>query len=206
MRTFLELKRISHSSSNMRPHIAYTINHANAGGFYDFYGHVSEKHGIDISEISFAVEHPFGYYFKNNPAVSQETMATFKKQALYDIQIIRDLRHRRKLNYSNPLNLFYDYYLRNVSTYFMNPMQQIIPCRACEFSAFIDPYGDVYACTMWNEMLGNLKERSFRSVWESPLRQTARQIVRTGRCPNCWTPCEAQPSWFFNLGLARGWW
>jgi MoaA/NifB/PqqE/SkfB family radical SAM enzyme len=206
MRTFLDLKRIASSFKNMRPHIAYTISHFNAGSFPDFYGFISEEYGINIAEISFAVEHPFGYYFQDQSENNREMIHKFEKQILYDIQFIRSLMHNSKLNYTNPLNLFYDYYLENVSTYFKNPMQQVIPCKACELSAYIDPYGYVYPCTMWNKVLGSLKKRSFISIWESAKRQATMQAVRAERCPNCWTPCEAQPSWLFNLGLIRGLW
>jgi MoaA/NifB/PqqE/SkfB family radical SAM enzyme len=206
MRTMLELRQISSSYKNLRPHIAYTINHLNAGSFSDFYRFVSEEYGIGIFEISFTVEHPFGFYFQNCSATSRKSAVIFKKQALKDIQFIRDLRNDTKLSCPNPLHLFYDYYLKNVSTYFMNPMQQVIPCKACSLSAFIDPYGNVHPCTMWNNILGNLKEKSFRSIWDSQQRKLAMQTVRASRCPNCWTPCEAQPSWLLNLGFVKGWW
>jgi len=203
MRTFLELKRLTKSFNNLRPHIAYTFNVFNAGSFPSFYRFISEEYGISIVEVSFAIQHSFGYYFQNRLAATIRTNDEFKKLTLKDIQFILSLRQKSRINYTNPLSLaralFYDHYLRNVSTYFSNPKQQIIPCKACELSAYIDPNGYVYPCIMWNEVLGSLKKRSFKTIWASAERKKAMQDVSAGRCPNCWTPCEAQLSWIANL-------
>lgn len=205
MRTFLRLKRVASSFENLRPHIAYTISRFNAGSFPDFYFFIAKEYGISIEEMSFAVEHPFGYYFQNQSTTNRKVANEFRKQALKDIRFILSLKYGQKFNLS-PLNLFYKYYLRNVSTYFQNPTRQVIPCKACEMSMYIDPYGRVFPCTMWNKVIGNLKERSFKSIWKSSKRRATMQAVKAEKCPNCWTPCEAQPSWLLNFGLAKGWW
>jgi MoaA/NifB/PqqE/SkfB family radical SAM enzyme len=201
MRTFLELKRLTSSYDNLRPHIAYTISRFNAGNFHRFYHYISEEYGIGIADISFAIEHPFGYYFQNHLETTRNENE-FSKDAWKDVQFILGIRHESKINMINPLNRFYDYYLRNIPAYLNNPKQQVIPCKACELSAYIDPYGYVYPCIMWNQMIGSLKEKAFKAIWKSAKRESLMQTVRAGKCPNCWTPCEAQPSWF-----ARGrWW
>jgi MoaA/NifB/PqqE/SkfB family radical SAM enzyme len=206
MQTFLGLKQLASSYKNLRPHIAYTINSFNCGNFPSFYRFMSEEHEASVSDISFAVEHPSGYYFRDKSTTSQETAETFKEKAIDDIAFVNRLRHRQKLKYSNPVTLFYDYYLKRVQAYFENPCKQVIPCRACKSSAYVDPYGNVYPCTMWKEILGNLRRESFRSIWNSEKRKTVAETVRLGKCPNCWTPCEAQPSWLLGFGPIRGWW
>ena len=206
MDTYLELKRLASHFRNLRPHIAYTISRFNVGSFPHFYDFVSDEYGIAISEISFTVEHPFGYYFHKDSTSGMRVSDSFKAQTLKDVQSILDLRHREKLNHTRPLNLFYEYYLKNLFKYFANPQQQVIPCKACDLSAYIDPYGYVHPCTIWKKELGNLKNASFKTIWSSTTKQAVMQNVRTGKCPNCWTPCEAEASWLFNFGMIRGWW
>jgi MoaA/NifB/PqqE/SkfB family radical SAM enzyme len=205
MKTFLDLRRVASSFRNFRPHIAYTLCRFNAGSFPDFYKSISEEYGIGIEEFSFTFEHPFGYYFQDHSTRGKAT-DLFEKRTLNDIKFILGLRHGRRFRFANPLDLFYEFYLKNVSSYLDNPVRSIIPCKACEMSAYVDPYGYVYPCTMWNEVLGCLQKSSFASIWKSPKRRAVMQAVRAGSCPHCWTPCEAQPSWFLNFGFIRGWW
>ncbi|HEC67280.1 MAG TPA: SPASM domain-containing protein [Candidatus Desulfofervidus auxilii] len=82
----------------------------------------------------------------------------------------------------------------------------IIPCSAGTYSSYIDPYGNVYPCTQWNFKFGNLKENSFKEIWWSKKAEKVRELIKNGKCPNCWTPCEAQPSWVMNFGIIKGWW
>lgn len=206
MSTFLHLRQLASSFSNLRPHIAYTINRFNVGEFQNFYSLLSEKYGIGISEISFAIEHPFGYYFQDQMPIVKNTLERFGKRALNDLQVILHLKHDHRFDRLNATSLFYDYYLKSIPTYLKDPSHQIIPCTAGKNSAFIDPYGNVYPCTMMNTVIGSLKKDDFRTVWESEKRCLAMQNVKLGKCPSCWTPCEAQPSWLLNLGFVKGWW
>jgi MoaA/NifB/PqqE/SkfB family radical SAM enzyme len=204
-KTFFELKKLQSSFVNLRPHIAYTINHINSGSFQDCYNSVLKKMGIRIEDMSFTIEHPFGFYFQNgkHPHLAK---GQYQKNALSDIDAVVALRSRTGKTFSNPASLFYEYYLQNISTYFEKPSQQLIPCKACDFSAYVDPLGRVYPCTMWNRTIGNIKDTSFSRIWGSQIKQETKRMIRHGNCPNCWTPCEAQPSWLMNLGLLRGWW
>ena len=191
---------------NLRPLIAYTINRFNAGEFAQFYETMLEEYGASISDFRFTIEHPFGYYYQEEPICGKGSINEFKKKTLNDIKFILNVRRNHRLKYANLVNLFYDYYLMNVQTYLGNPRRQIIPCKACEYSAYIDPYGDVYPCIMWRKAIGSLKKNSYESIWNSSARRLALQAIRAGKCPNCWTPCEAQHSWIMNFGPIRGWW
>lgn len=205
-KTYLELKQLSTTFNNLRPHIAYTINRFNAGAFQDFYFSVLKELDIDISDVSITIEHPFGYYFEKQQAPFEADSVDFKKRALRDLEFIQRIRQYPLLSLLNPVELFYRFYLKSIPAYFRKPTQQIIPCKACASSVYIDPFGSIFPCTMWTREIGNIRETSFSSIWASPTRRKVRQMVSEGKCPNCWTPCEAQPSWLQNFGFLRGWW
>ena len=39
--------------------------------------------------------------------------------------------------------------------------------------------------------MGNIREESFESIWESDEAYEAREIVSNLKCPTCWLECEA---------------
>src|SRR5262249_30275222 len=79
-----------------------------------------------------------------------------------------------------------------------------LPCTALSSSCFIDAYWNLYACSIWSEMVGNLRENAFdlRSLWESDRRRELRNDVVEEQCSHCWTPCEAYPTILGNLARA----
>ncbi len=70
----------------------------------------------------------------------------------------------------------------------------ILKCSAARFSAYIDPYGVVHPCTMWNRPLGNVNASNLADILNSDAAKEARALIDRKACPKCWTPCEAQPS------------
>lgn len=58
--------------------------------------------------------------------------------------------------------------------------RQIVPCRAGSLIAVVDANGDVRSCTLL-PVLGNLRDRSFSEIWQSPLaRRQHKWIVSRG--------------------------
>jgi radical SAM protein with 4Fe4S-binding SPASM domain len=64
-------------------------------------------------------------------------------------------------------------------------------CGTGTVACYISPYGDVYPCIQLLISMGNIRERSFREIWEAPsaLRTKIESIQRYGDLPDCRT-CE----------------
>ena len=79
-----------------------------------------------------------------------------------------------------------------------------LPCTALSSSCFIDAYWNLYACSIWDAKVGNLRENAFdlRALWDSDRRRELRDDVVEERCSHCWTPCEAYPTILGNLARA----
>jgi len=63
---------------------------------------------------------------------------------------------------------------------------QIVPCRAGVLSGVVYANGDVSACEL-HEPIGNLRERSFREIWNS---EEARRLRARIACKECWCTTE----------------
>jgi radical SAM protein with 4Fe4S-binding SPASM domain len=74
-------------------------------------------------------------------------------------------------------------------------------CHALSASCFIDSWGNVFPCTIYDRKLGSLRDVDYdlRRIWSKPIAvETQREIWRYD-CPQCWTPCEAYQSIMGNF-------
>jgi hypothetical protein len=71
-----------------------------------------------------------------------------------------------------------------------------IPCSALLATAYVSAKGEVYPCTIWDKPLGNIREHgySLAPIVARARKEGVRADVASGRCPRCWTPCEAYPA------------
>jgi len=62
--------------------------------------------------------------------------------------------------------------------------EQVVPCKAGVLSAVVHANGDVAVCDTdsMHPRLGNLRESSFRELWNSPQAQKARNMIRSRQC------------------------
>lgn len=86
-------------------------------------------------------------------------------------------------------------YLRRVPAY-LSDGQTPMRCHALRSSCFLDPTGTVYPCITFDRPLGNIRDHgySLAAVWEAELTRQTQADIWAGRCPSCWTPCEAYPT------------
>jgi len=65
------------------------------------------------------------------------------------------------------------------------------PCGASHFSCYISPYGDVHPCVEIPINCGNLRERSFKDIWETSEEMMAVRAIKKidlRKCPDCPEP------------------
>jgi len=98
----------------------------------------------------------------------------------------------------NPVSVLERAYAKGVEKY-LESKRSPIPCHALTVSAFLDPTGNVFPCTMYNKKIGNVKDCDFKKLWKNiQTRKVAREINML-KCPQCWTPCEAYQTILANL-------
>jgi MoaA/NifB/PqqE/SkfB family radical SAM enzyme len=147
------------------------------------------------SELHLNVGHESGHYFDNvgYPVEQHHT------------EILRAIDDHRKKNgiTLHPVMFLEDRYQALVSKYYETGKSPL-PCTALSSSCFIDAYWNLYACSIWDAKVGNLREGAFdlRALWDSDRRRALRADVAEERCSHCWTPCEAYPTILGNLARA----
>jgi radical SAM protein with 4Fe4S-binding SPASM domain len=95
-------------------------------------------------------------------------------------------------------------YLRRVRRYLetgKTPMR----CHALSASCFIDSWGNVFPCTIYDKKVGNLREVDYdlSRIWRTVEAEQLQREIWAYDCPQCWTPCEAYQSIMGNF-LTRG--
>jgi MoaA/NifB/PqqE/SkfB family radical SAM enzyme len=94
------------------------------------------------------------------------------------------------------------YYLRGIRNRLLEKRGTPNPkCVALNAHLRIFPNGDIPTCQFNSRVVGNLREQSFREIWESVVATEQRDWVK--RCPGCWAECEVLPSAIYTLDLLK---
>lgn len=109
---------------------------------------------------------------------------------------LETLEHHARRGF-DPVSLLERAYQRRVGRY-LGTGRSPVPCAALRASAFVDPQGVVYPCTIYGRPLGSLREHGYDlgAVLRADEARRARRAVIEDRCPGCWSPCEAYQSLF----------
>jgi len=104
------------------------------------------------SELHLNVGHESGHYFDNLGYRVEQNHADI-------LRVIDD--HRRKNGSAlHPVKFLEDRYQALVAKYYETGKSPL-PCTALSSSCFIDAYWDLFACSIWSEKVGNLRENAF---------------------------------------------
>ena len=92
----------------------------------------------------------------------------------------------------HPVNILEREYLKRVRQYLetgKTPMR----CHAMRSSCFIDSWGNVFPCTIYDKKIGSLRDVDYdlEKIWNSDEAARVQQEIWEYKCPQCWTPCEA---------------
>ena len=95
----------------------------------------------------------------------------------------------------NPVNFLERAYLRRVRR-FLETGRTPIRCQALRASCFIDSWGNVFPCTIYDRKVGSLRDADYdlAAIWRTPETRSLQKEIWDYQCPQCWTPCEAYQS------------
>lgn len=185
--TFNQLRKIR----GVKTYFGMTLSFYNADKFRETYLAVKkELGGVEYRDFHINIAHSSFYY--NYPEMEE-----MDKNFLIDrIEEILKLRQKSL----NPLSYLESRYLSLAKRYLQTDMTPI-KCQAFSSSCFIDPYGDVYPCSIYDYKIGNIRDFGYdiRKIWGSELAKRVKRQIVQNRCPQCWTPCEAYQSIFGTL-------
>jgi radical SAM protein with 4Fe4S-binding SPASM domain len=78
-------------------------------------------------------------------------------------------------------------------------------CHALSASCFVDSWGNVFPCTIYDRKVGSLREVDYElaRIWQTVEADALQREIWEYDCPQCWTPCEAYQSIMGNF-VTRG--
>ncbi|MCX6709768.1 MAG: radical SAM protein [Candidatus Woesearchaeota archaeon] len=191
IKTFSGLRKIR--SRNLSVFFGFTISEYNAGMFENTFNAVKKLiPGIRYDDFHINIMHASKHYYGNDNAEFDREKAVS--------EVNNFLRHRKKS--LNPVFLLERKYLSLVEKY-LKTGKTPISCRASSLSCFISPSGIVYPCLIMGCKLGSLRDNNYnlKRILGSRHAEDVFKNIRAGRCPQCWTPCEAYQNILANLKL-----
>jgi radical SAM protein with 4Fe4S-binding SPASM domain len=74
-------------------------------------------------------------------------------------------------------------------------------CHALRSSCFVDSWGNVFPCTVYDKKIGSLRDVDYDlgEIWRSEEAERVQREIWEYDCPQCWTPCEAYQSIMGNF-------
>ncbi len=174
--------------------LGHTLQAANIGAFDETVEACRrEIGGLTQDDFHINLAHVSGHYYDNEGTDALPS----PESTVMEIERIRKQQASKDLD---PVAFIERRYQRHVRDYLSSGRGPYV-CQAAGASCFIDPTGIVYPCSVFEAPLGSLRNAGmdFERVWRSATRAHTRELIRTGQCPGCWTPCEAYQTLLANL-------
>lgn len=178
--TFKRLREIP----SVKPQLGFTLTNHNQGEFHNTFIHLKDAIPLlRFDDITINVFQRSGLYYGNKdmqPLDDTNTITEIKKILALD---------KDKFTVNNFLRRTYlKLYLKYINTH-----RCPLKCQALSSSCFLDPYGNLFPCTVYDKRLLNINElnEGLGSAWNS---ENAKQLSRecsNHKCPSCWSPCDA---------------
>jgi len=189
VQTFSKLKKIKNRKLSV--FFGFTLSKYNIGYFDKMVEEVKKTlPWVKYNDFHMNIMHGSAHYY-NNKTVEFPTKKVIGE--------IREFIKKRKLPL-NPISYLEKIYLKLIKKYLITKKTPL-PCKALSVSCFIDPYGTIYPCTIFNKKLGNLRQANYnlKKIWNSKKSAEVRKLIKENKCPGCWTPCEAYQTILGNL-------
>src|SRR5262245_21149754 len=151
--------------------------------------------GFERDDLHLNIGHESSHYFANDGylagAPANPVLAAI------------DAHRARTRNPLHPVRFLENRYQALVADYYREGRSPL-PCTALASSCFIDPYWQLFPCSIWDRSIGSLRDAGsdLQQLWSSDRARSTRRDVVDEQCPHCWTPCEAYPTILGNLMAA----
>ena len=198
MRTFNRLRELR----GVRAVLGMTLSRYNAGALERvFRACENDCPGLSIHDFHVNVAQLSDHYYGNGEA----------DDVLADRQAVRESLRRYRALTGLTLSMrgqLERAYLGGLARY-LDDGRTPMRCHALRSSCFVDPWGTVYPCITYDRPLGSLRDHGMAldRVWSDGDTGRVQAEIWRGRCPQCWTACEAYQSILGNvLRRRRGGW
>lgn len=190
----IETYKQLHRTRGVEVVLGMTLSALNAGEYDKAFAAVkAECPWLKPTDFHFNIAHESAHYYGN------QDLDVGIKDKEEIIEEIRRYKKRRGIPLT-PVNFIERRYLNHAETYLQTgntPMR----CHALHSSCFVDSWGQVYPCGMFDARIASLREHDYdlERIWNLSKTQLQQKEIWNYQCPQCWTPCEANQSLLGNL-------
>jgi len=193
MEAYDELRR--YENRNFKIFFGFTLSKLNLGKFIETVLAVQRRFPqVKYEDFHMNIAHTSDHYYNNsNFNIGVDTK---KEEFISEVEAFRV----KKKKLFNPINNLENKYLTHAKKFISTGITPI-DCKSLSSSVFIDPYGNVFPCSIWDKKIGNIRDFNYDLIallGNNIVKELFRQIQEK-KCPNCWTPCEAYQSILGNL-------
>jgi len=186
IKTYKKLKDLEKQYKNFKMFFGYTISPFNVRVFMQTLNEVNEiLSKITVNDFHINLFQTSNiYYHTKRIKISNNYFKDTEKE-------INVILNKRKKSF-NPISSIENKYLILGKKY-LEVKKTPVKCNIFNLSCFVDPYGNVYPCTIFDRKLGNLRENDYnlKKILTSETAKKVKQEIIKNKCSQCWTPCEA---------------
>jgi len=178
--TFSELKAIS----GVKSQVGFTLSEANFGTYKETLTALTgAAPGLQPDDLNVNIFQTSGVYY-DNKEMEQLNASVLSRE----IDQILDI-DRGGCSLNNKLRRTYLRYYKD----FLATGKSPLTCQAFSSSCFLDPFGNIFPCIMYNRKFINVREltQDLSYYWNASDGRQIRNECRRQQCPSCWTPCDA---------------
>lgn len=180
----------NYQDSRFKIFFGFTLSQLNLGKFNEAVLAVQKKFPeVNFEDFHMNIAHTSDHYYANsdfNIGVKNN-----KDEFVGEIEVFR----KKKKKVFDAINNLENKYLRNAKKYIETGLTPL-DCKSLSSSVFLDAYGNIYPCSIWNSKIGNIRDYDYDllKLLEIDSVNKLREEIKKKNCPNCWTPCEAYQS------------
>ena len=187
LETFLKIR----SLKKIHCYLSCTISNLNINYIDELLSDL-KKNIVDFNfaDLHFNLFHNSEHYYHNQ-----------NLNAFYNLPLERIKKYLSLCKRGNPAKIFLEKeYIRGF-TKFYRDNKVPLRCQALSSTCFINPYGTLYPCSIYNKPIANLEDCNYdlNKLWNSKNVVLIRRGIKEGNCPHCWSPCEAYPAILGNI-------
>lgn len=182
--TYKKLKTIK--NGRFRVFLGYTLSDFNHDQIGQTLAKLKEEiAGIHYGDIHINIVHRSPHYYDNESLeldknAIKESVGRYINERIYRL--------------GSPIDYLEKRYHSLIKKYLVSGKTPLV-CRSLINNIFIDPQGNIFPCSIYNKKIGNLRDSDYdlNRILGSKEAEIIREEIKSGQCPQCWSPCEAYP-------------
>ncbi len=178
-----------HAIPGVRVVLGMTLSSYNADHYETaFQAAKRECDWMTYEDFHINIAHISGHYYSN---AEQDPFRGQENKVIETVK--QNMRHRGMP--TGPVEFLEREYLKRVEQY-LKTGKTPVRCNSLKSSCFLDPFGRVFPCGMYDQVVGNIRDTDYdlAAIWNSERAKKLQKEIWEYKCPQCWTPCEAYQS------------